>query len=94
MDFCFISHILFPVNIEYKSPHSVKGTYMVEVRNAYKASVGSVFFGEEATLLIYGLGVDGRITLNVAFKKQVVRMWNFLAHGAVRGTTRVNALVQ
>jgi hypothetical protein len=52
---------------------------MVEVR---KASVGS-FFWEEATFLLYGLGVDGRITLNIVFKKQVGRLWNFLAHGVV-----------
>jgi hypothetical protein len=66
---------------------------MVEVRNAYKASVGSVFW-EEATLLFYGLGVDGRITSNNVFKKQVVRMWNFLAHGAVHWTTLSNLQVQ
>lgn len=54
----------------------------------------SEVFWEEATLLIYDLGVDGRITLNIVFKKQVVGMWTFLAHGAVHWTTRVNAEVQ
>jgi len=54
----------------------------------------SEVFWEEVTLHIYDLGADERITLNTVFKKQVVRMWIFLAHGAVHWTTFMKAQVQ
>jgi len=54
----------------------------------------SEVFWEDVTLLIYDLGADGRITLNTVFKKPAVRIWTFLAHGAVHWTTHMNPQVQ